>query len=130
LTASYLYTQHLEQALELIANKKSPDYRNSIKESISAVEAMCQLITGNKKATLGDALRQIEGKVGTLHPAQKDAFSKLYGYTNDAQGIRHALLGETDLDVEDAVYMLVVCSAFINYLISKANKAGIKLSRK
>jgi len=103
-----------------MASKKSPDYANSIKESISAVEAISQLITGNQKATLGDALRQLENKLGGgIHPALRNAFNSLYGYTSDAQGIRHALLGKSDLDVEDAKFMLIACSAFINYLVVK-----------
>ncbi|HEV7859349.1 MAG TPA: hypothetical protein VGO91_12090 [Pyrinomonadaceae bacterium] len=114
---------HLKTSLNLLSDRKSPDYRNSIKESISAVEAMCNIINGSK-GTLGQALKQLEAKVA-LHPALKSAFSNLYGYTSDANGIRHALLDEPDLDFEDAKYMLVSCSAFINYLISKAAKAGI-----
>jgi len=117
---------HLKAALSLLADRKSPDYRNSIKESISAVEAMCRLITGNVRATLGEALKEIEKNVG-LHPALKAAFSKLYGWTNDAEGIRHALLDESNLSFEDAKFMLVSCSAFTNYLNSKSSKAGIKL---
>lgn len=117
---------HLNKALELLSNRKSPDYRNSIKESISAVEAICKIITGKEKATLGEALKKIEGKVD-LHPALERAFSSLYGYTNDAEGIRHALLYEPNLSFEDAKFMLVSCSAFVNYLISKASKAGIKI---
>ena len=110
---------HLEQALNLLADRKSPDYRNSIKESILAVEATCQLITGNSKATLGQVLGEIEKKVD-IHPALKSSFSKLYGYTSDADGIRPALLEESNLNFEDAKFILVSCSAFINYLKSKA----------
>ena len=121
-------TIHLKRALDLLADRTSPDYRNSIKESISAVEAVCCLVTGNPKATLGQALKAIErdGKVD-LHPALKAAFDKLYGYMSDADGIRHALLDEPNLDFEDAKFMLVSCSAFINYLRAKSSKAGIKL---
>lgn len=117
---------HLETALNLFADRQSPDYRNSIKESISAVEAMCNLISGHKHTTLGDALKRIkkEGKV-KIHPALEDGFNNLYGYTSDADGIRHALLEESDLDFEDAKFMLVSCSAFINYLKVKSSKAGI-----
>ena len=117
---------HLKRALDLLANRKSPDYRNSIKEAISAVEAICKLITREKKATLGQALKRIEEKV-SLHPSLKNAFNNLYGYTSDAEGIRHALLDEPNLSFEDAKFMLVSCSAFINYLISKASKIGIKI---
>ena len=117
---------HLKRALDLLADRKSPDYRNSIKESISAVEAICNLITKEKKATLGQALKKIENKV-SLHPALKNAFSSLYGYTSDTEGIRHALLNEPNLSLEDAKFMLVSCSAFINYLINKISRVGIKI---
>jgi len=117
---------HLQEALKLSSDRKSPDYRNSIKESISAVEAICILITGRKEATLGQALKVIKDKIG-LHPALEKSFSSLYGYTSDAEGIRHALLKESNLGFEDAKFMLVSCASFINYLKIKASKAGIKL---
>jgi len=117
---------HIGTALKLMSDKKSPDYRNSIKESISAVEAICRLITNKKKATLGQALKVVKTKVG-LHGALEEAFSHLYGYTSTAEGIRHSLLDESTLSFEDAKFMLVSCSAFINYLVSKASKAGLKI---
>jgi hypothetical protein len=119
---------HIENALKLLSDKKNPDYRNSIKESISAVEAICKLLAKNEKTTLGNALSIIEseGKI-ELHPSLKSAFSSLYSYTSDADGIRHALKDEkVNADFEEAKFMLVACSAFVNYLISKASKAGIK----
>jgi hypothetical protein len=117
---------HLQRALDLLADRKNPDYRNSIKESISAIEAICRIITGDEKATLGKALQKIEEKSQIkLHPALKEAFNKLYGYTSDADGIRHSLLDETNISFEDAKFMLVSCSAFINYLIAKASKSGM-----
>lgn len=111
-------TAHLKRSLELLADRKQPDYRNSIKESISAVEAMARIVSESPKATLGDALKVLERK-GQLHPALKDGFSKLYGYTNDGDGIRHAMLDEPNLDQSDAKYFLLSCTSFINYL--KAN---------
>lgn len=120
---------HLKSSLSLLSDRTSPDYRNSIKESISAVESLCKLITGDTKATLGPCLKAIEKKV-ELHGALKSAFSSIYGYTSDAGGIRHALLEEENLDFEDAKFMLVSCSAFINYLIVKASKTGIDLTGK
>ena len=110
--------KHLEKALIFLSNRDAPDYENSIKESISAVEAMCSNILG-KHGTLGDTLKKIEKeKVISIHPALKEAFLKLYGYAGDASsGIRHAAkLGGTDSTFQEARYMLVVCAAFINYL--------------
>ena len=53
------------------------------------------------------------------HP--KSAFEKLYGYTNNPDtGIRHALIDDTNIPTSaEATYMLVTCSAFINYLNTK-----------
>ncbi|BEP44045.1 AbiJ-NTD4 domain-containing protein [Variovorax sp. V15] len=107
---------HLERALQLLADRKAPDYRNSIKESISAVESVCKAIAGNPAATLGDAMKQLK-KTRTVHPLLEQALIKLYGYTNDAGGIRHALTeASVDVTSEDARFMLVVCSSFCSYL--------------
>lgn len=119
---------HLKRSLELLSDKKNPDYRNSIKEAISAVEAISARIAGEPQPTLGKVLTKIE-KSGTLpvHGALREAFSKLYGYTSDAEGIRHALMEEPNLSSEDARFMLIACSAFINYLVSKSSRFGISL---
>lgn len=110
---------HLKTALLLLSDKKNPDYRNSIKESISAVESICKIFTNNNKSTLGEALNKLEKKCN-LHPALKKSFSALYGYTSDDGGIRHALTeNDREVDFHEAKFLLVTCSAFTNYLISK-----------
>ena len=109
---------HLKSALDLLSRKTDPDYRNSIKESISAVESVSCAITGSKSATLGTALKEL-GKTHSLHKALEGGFLKLYGYTSDSDGIRHAMLEESQLAQADAIYFLVSCSAFVNYLKSK-----------
>ncbi len=119
--------QHLVQAIALLADRKKPDYRNSIKESISAVEALCKIITKDDNATLGKALKIVKDKIG-LHPALERSFSSLYGYTSSADGIRHSLLEESNLNFEDAKFFLVSCSAFVNYLISKSDRLNIDLT--
>jgi len=37
---------HLATALRMLSDREAPDYRNSVKESISAVEAACRQVTG------------------------------------------------------------------------------------
>lgn len=112
--------EHIKRAHAHLSNRENPDYRNSIKESISAVEAICQKITANKNATLGDALKLIRDKQQIeLPPPLRDAFNKLYGYTNSNDGIRHALFDKSTITFDEAKFMLVSCSAFVNYLICK-----------
>lgn len=110
--------KHLQTALQHLSNRQKPDYRNSIKESISAVESMAQVISGNSKATLGDALSAL-AKRGDLHPALRNGFASLYGYTSSEGGIRHAMLEEPNLSAADAKFFLLSCTSFINYLKSK-----------
>lgn len=114
---------HINEALKLISDKKSPDYRNSIKESISAVESICSIICEKETASLGEALNIISKKNNSdFHPALLEGYKKIYGYASNGDGIRHSLLEEDSLMYEDALYMLVSCSSFVNYLISKYEK--------
>jgi hypothetical protein len=106
---------HLKRALALLSDRKNPDYRNSIKESISAVESMAKVITGESSVTLGQALKVLEAKK-KIHPALKSGFSNLYGYTSDEEGIRHAMLDEPNITAADARYFLLSCTSFVNYL--------------
>lgn len=113
--------KHIEKAWTLFSNRKSPDYENSIKESISAVEAMCCIITGasGAQATLGEAIKRLKGNGVHIHGAMESAFKSLYGYTSDETGIRHGGIDFRNAPAEDAEYMLVSCSAFVNYLVEK-----------
>lgn len=115
---------HISKALTLYADRKKPDYENSIKESISAVESMCCIITGltGGTATLGKALKKLKDNGVHIHSAMESSFSSLYGYTSDENGIRHGGIDFTNAPSEDAKYMLVSCSAFVNYLMEKWRK--------
>lgn len=119
LTVSSPVRTHLSAALDQLSHRPNPDYRNSIKESISAAEAICREVTG--KNTLGDALGELEKKGIVIPKKLKSSFEKLYFYTNDKEtGIRHALMDDTQKPgFDEAKYMLVVCTAFVNYIQSK-----------
>ena len=108
--------EHIKTALILYADRRTPDYRNSIKESISSVEFVAKIISGRDNATLADALRMIDAKK-PMHSAFRQALEKLYGYTSDEKGVRHALLDEAAVDEADARFMIVACNAFVTYLI-------------
>ena len=113
---SQTVSKHFNTALAMLSDRQNPNYRNSIKESISGVEGQVRSSLGTDKGTLGDLLKQLEKKE-PLHPALRQAFSQLYGYTADESGIRHALLEEgRDIPFAEAKFMLVVCSAFVNYV--------------
>jgi hypothetical protein len=116
--------EHLHTALTLLAKKPKPDYRNSVKESISAVESVSRVLGKSDTKGLADALEEL-GKKTDIHGALVAGFTKLYGYTSDEDGIRHAILESTNVGFDEAKYMIVSCSAFVNYLIAKASAGDL-----
>lgn len=111
---------HLRQAAEHI---NAQQFADSIVDSIHAVESVSRMIDPKAKRTLGPALDSLE-RAKLLHPAIKEAFSKLYGYTSDEQGIRHALLNKDspDVDLDEAMFMFGACASFAAYLVNKQHK--------
>ena len=82
------------------------------------MEAAARVITGNHRATLGDALKKLDA-IKPLHPAFKQAMEKLYGYASDEGGIRHSLIDLPKVDEADAKFMIVACSSFIDFFRAK-----------
>lgn len=117
---------HLFKALNFYSDREVPDYENTIKESISAVEALCSIITGEdgRQSTLGKTISKLKDKQITLHPAFEDAVKKLYGFASDQNGLRHGGKTFSFIPEEDARFCLIICSSIINYLIVKFEVTG------
>ena len=113
--------EHLRTAFARYSDREKPDYRNSIKESISAVEALACIIAGKPEATLGEALKHLR-KSGQFHTPLILGFEKIYGWTNGPDGIRHSMMDEPDLISDDAKFFLLSCTSFINYLKSHMSR--------
>ena len=116
--------EHIRTALQLLGRKPTPDYRNAIKESISAIESIAKQISGSGSQGLEGALTELSKHI-EIHGALKSGFIKLYGYSSDEDGIRHAILDQPNIGFTEAKYMIVSCSAFVNFLIAKADTAGL-----
>ncbi len=107
---------HLGDASKCINQK---DYSGAIRESIHAVESSARQLCRRAK-TLEQALKTLEKRNG-LHPALKNAFSSLYGYASDEEGIRHALIynSQANVGLDEALFMLGACASFSSYLARK-----------
>ena len=64
----------------------------------------------------------------SIHESLSAPFKNLYKYTSGNNGIRHALHEEANVTFTEARFMLIACSAFVNYLVSKADEANIQFS--
>lgn len=110
-------TTHLRNASKCI---NDGDAAGGIRESILAVESVAREINPNA-TTLAKALAPLEKQGVLQHKALKEALGKLYGYTSDEQGIRHALLdnAKANVTIDEAVFMLGACASFASYLWRK-----------
>lgn len=119
---------HLPNSLEKLSDRRNPDYRNSIKESISALETTCRTLTGEN--TLGKALNSLEANGIKIDNQLKSGYEKIYAFTNNKQsGIRHAIVDEhSNPDFEDAKYILLLCSSMINYLVGKCKTLSVVIN--
>jgi hypothetical protein len=114
--------EHIREALGCLPPNPNSSPRNSVKESISAVEAAFKHLVGQPTATLGEGLKLFEKKFGPLHASIRRGLDHLYAYTNGPDGIRHALVDDAaEVTIDDARFMVVTCSAFVNYLIALAS---------
>lgn len=98
---------------------RNADWAGSVRENIHAVEATAvRLAPGSN--TLGAALKVLEQR-GHLHGGLRTAFSALYGYSSDEEGVRHALVfgDEAQVDEADALFMLGACASFVSYLLAR-----------
>lgn len=115
--------EHIKEAVRLFSDREKPAYRKSVSESISAVESVCKIIAGDENATLGQALSKVS-KTMEIPNGLKKSFQSLYGYTSNEGGIRHGMLDDDhEVTFEEAKFMLVACSAFVNYLIANYPQA-------
>lgn len=120
--------EHLDTALTLISKKPTPDYRNSMKESISAVESAVRSMPGITETNFRAALKKLSSQMG-IHPVLEGAFTKLYEYTSDEDGVRHAMVDEPNVGFDEAKFLLVACAGFINFLVAKSAKQPTKSKR-
>jgi hypothetical protein len=110
-----------EEALMLYSNREAPFYSKSIASSIGGLEAFLRTKTG--KTTLGSALDEYS-RFKKFSPTLKQGFEKLYAWTCGPGGIRHALMDEGQKpESHEAKLMLILCSAFVNYLTAIDSKA-------
>ena len=113
---------HLRQAAEHI---NAGQFGDSIADSVHAVESVAKNIDQRANNTLGPALDSLEKARLLKHPVLKEAFKKLYGYTNDEQGIRHCLIDKDtpSVGLDEAMFMFGACASFAAYLVSKQQQS-------
>jgi hypothetical protein len=113
---------HLQNSLNSLGEG---DHRTTVREAIHAVESAVRDFTSDPNAILSRAIKALVSDLG-VHKALADAFDKLYAYSSDEKGIRHALVfGDNErVGLDEAVFFLSACTAFVGFLSRKKIKAA------
>lgn len=91
-----------------------PDYENSIKESISAVESCLMILLGQPAGTLGKIIKQ-----ANLDPDIERLISQAYGFASNKAFVRHGGTCESSLTKAEAEFFLEFSASSIVYIAAK-----------
>lgn len=95
----------------------APDYENSIKESISAVESCLMVLLNRPNSTLGKIIKEAE-----LDPDIERLISQAYGYASNRAFVRHGGTEPSTLGKAEAEFFLEFAASSIVYLTSRLKK--------
>ncbi len=112
--------EHLKKSIQHLSNREKPDYENAIKEAVSAIESLANLILG-ESSTLTALLQKLSSKLNVPKFIELQ-IKELYNWSS-REPIRHGT-GESPNKIgqEEARFVIIEVSALINYLISKLAK--------
>jgi len=106
--------QQFQKAIGFFNRRPEADCENCVKEAVSAVEGVAQVLLGDDSLMLSEALKRLR-KQKDVHPALLVLLDKLYGYRSDAEGVAHALTGDKEVRIEEAEFVLGVSASAIVY---------------
>lgn len=95
----------------------TPDFENSIKESISAVESCLMVLLNEPNGTLGKIIKQ-----ASLDSDIERLISQAYGYASNKDFVRHGGTTASALTKAEAEFFLEFAAMSIMYITSKLRK--------
>jgi hypothetical protein len=118
--------KHSREALGLMKGENA-SYPNSMKESLCMMEAALQTIVGNNKLTPGLLIKELKANENSkVRLNELESIIKLYGVCSEEGGQRHAIKENDNVKYtyEDALYLYVRCSAFVNWILATYPKVA------
>lgn len=115
---------HYSKALGFFSDRKQPDYANTVKEAVCAVESAGKdLFPQAKASTLGDLINWLKNKNNNIAipPALINTFSSIYALRNSGKEVAHGSASGGEITAAIAEYILSVSASTIIYLVDLAN---------
>ena len=107
-----------KKAKAFLYNEQPPDYLNSIKEAVGAVEGLARTLCDQPKATLSELIPVLK-KSHLSHPAMAQIVASIYAVRGDEPGIGHGAANQSSFGYADAEFILNVSASVIIYLIRR-----------
>lgn len=108
------------EAISLLSERTDPDYNAVIAKTSNALESMVLAVAEENavsEETLGRAITKLENKGVVIEERMKNLIKNTYKYACNA-GIRHGGTAPVVATEADAILVLVISAAAINYLNS------------
>lgn len=96
-----------------------PDYLNSVKESVGAVEGIARIACNEPKKTLSDLIPHLRQQ-HLSHPAMSKILDAIYAVRSDEPGAAHAAHKTSSFEYADAEFILNVSASVIIYLMRQS----------
>jgi hypothetical protein len=97
----------------------TPDFENSVKESISCVESTLRILLQQPKATLGNLLKE-----ANLDSDIERLISQAYGYASNRDAVRHGGTKPSTLTKVEAEFFLELAGSSIAYITARLKSNG------
>ena len=92
----------------------TPDYENSIKESVNSIESCLMVLLNEPNGTLGKIIKRADLDGDIQRP-----FSQAYGFTSNKAFVRHGGVAASSLGRHEAEFFLEFAAAAIVYVSAK-----------
>jgi len=120
---------NINRAKELLTSRKEYDYKQSIQNSMLALESYCKSLGKTTAKNMKNILSEIQKKVN-INSDLIEAINRLYKFASNVDDIRHSTNLNSHIDYGEAFFILTIVCALINYIDStlSTNKIDIESS--
>ena len=108
--------EQFAQAILAFNTRPMPNYRGCVTDAVGTIEAVANIIKNTKGRTLTDLLKT-EPFQSEIHGTLKNMLGNLYGYRGNASA--HGQVGPSDVEIEEAEWVLGLCASTIVYFSKK-----------
>lgn len=111
--------KHYTKALRFFTQTPEPDYNNSIKEALCALELTIEICTGkNASNNFNQALLELQGNGNEKIPSPIiQSMIKMYAYRGSGKGVSHSAPNGNKVSDLEAELVLNLVASYITYIV-------------